>query len=81
MQFYKCVQKKERMIKDEMLASQGGTIASRYSRFEPRKEAVKMINEKFGTDIKVSYYDGVPSDEKESEVDEDVSIYDVSNYT
>ena len=40
-----------------------------------------MINEKFGTDIKVSYYDGVPSDEKESEVNEDVSIYDVSNYT
>ena len=75
--------KKERMIKDEMLASQGGTIASRYSRFEPRKKAVKMINEKFGTDIKVSYYDGVPSDEKEkeSEVDEDVSIYDVSTYS
>ena len=30
-------QKKERMIQDEMTASLGGTIASRYSRFEPRQ--------------------------------------------
>ena len=37
-------QKKERNIKDEVLASQGGTIASRYSRFEPRQKAIKMIN-------------------------------------
>ena len=60
-----------------MLASQGGTIASRYSRFEPRKEAVKLINEKFGTDIKVRYYDGVPSEpKKESEDDVNVSLYD-----
>ena len=60
-----------------MLASQGGTIASRYSRFEPRKKAVKLINEKFGTDIKVRYYDGVPSEpKKESEDDVNVSLYD-----
>lgn len=71
------IAKKERLIKDEMLASQGGTIASRYSRFEPRKKAVKLINEKFGTDIKVRYYDGVPSEpKKESEDDVNVSLYD-----
>ena len=58
-------QKKERNISDEIQAMQGGTIASRYSRFEPRKKAVNMINEKFGTDIEVKYYDGVPSTEKE----------------
>ena len=71
-------QKKERLIKDEMSASQGGTIASRFSRFEPRKRAIDEINSMFGTNIEVSYYDGEPSTEQdiieESEVDEDVSI-------
>lgn len=54
-------QKKERNIKDEIAASQGGTIASRFSRFEPRKKAVEMINKKFGTNISVQYYDGILS--------------------
>lgn len=58
-------QKKERNIKDEVLASQGGTIASRYSRFEPRQKAIKLINEKFGTNINVRYYDGIPTSEKD----------------
>lgn len=71
-------QKKERNIKDEVFASQGGTVASRYSRFEPRKKAIEEINEKFGTNIKVKYYDGIPTSEKEEiedtemEVEEDV---------
>lgn len=71
-------QKKERNIKDEVVTSQGGTVASRYSRFEPRKKAIEEINEKFGTDIKVKYYDGIPTSEKEEiedtemEVEEDV---------
>lgn len=68
-------QKKERNIKDEVVASQGGTVASRYSRFEPRKKAIEEINEKFDTNIKVKYYDGVPTSEKEDtemEVEEDV---------
>ena len=60
-------QKKERNIKDEINAMQGGTIASRFSRFEPRQKAIKLINEKFGTDIKVKYYDGVPTTEEEFE--------------
>lgn len=58
-------QKKERNIKDEINAMQGGTIASRYSRFEPRKKAIEQINEKFGTNIEVEYYDGLPSTSKE----------------
>lgn len=58
-------QKKERNISDEIQAMQGGTIASRYSRFEPRKKAVNLINEKFGTNIEVKYYDGIPTSEKE----------------
>lgn len=58
-------QKKERNIKDEIYAMQGGTIASRYSRFEPRQRAVEEINRKFGTKIEVKYYDGIPTSEKE----------------
>ena len=72
-------EKKERNIKDEIQAMQGGTIASRFSRFEPRKKAIDMINKKFGTNIEVKYYDGIPSslkdfedEEKEMEVDENV---------
>ena len=58
-------QKKERNIKDEIYAMQGGTIASRYSRFEPRQRAVEEINKKFDTNIEVRYYDGIPTSEKE----------------
>lgn len=67
-------QKKERMIKDEMSASQGGTIASRFSRFEPRKRAIDEINKKFGTNIEVSYYDGEPTTEEVKELIEEVDF-------
>lgn len=71
-------QKKERNITDEIQAMQGGTVASRYSRFEPRKKAIDLINEKFGTDIKVKYYDGIPSslDEFEEKIDNEEDIED-----
>ena len=58
-------QKKERVIVDEMTASQGGTIASRYSRFEPRAKSIKEINKKWGLNIDVRYYDGEPSTKEE----------------
>lgn len=60
-------QKKERNISDEIQAMQGGTIASRYSRFNPREKAVKQINEKWGYNIEVEYYDGLPTTLKELE--------------
>lgn len=69
-------QKKERNIKDEVIASQGGTVASRYSRFEPRKKAIEEINEKFGTNIKVKYYDGIPTSEKEEIEDTEMEVED-----
>lgn len=78
-------QKKERLIQDEMTASLGGTIASRYSRYEPRLRAIKEINKKFDTDIKVKYYDGIPTSEKEVEgiINEEVdkNVVSVSNNT
>ena len=49
------IQKKERLITDEVTRNQGGTVASRYSRLESRREAVKKINAMFGTSIEVNY--------------------------
>lgn len=49
------IQKKERLITDEVTRNQGGTIASRYSRLESRRKAVKKINKMFGTSIEVNY--------------------------
>ena len=49
------IQKKERLITDEVTRNQGGTIASRYSRLESRREAAKKINAMFGTNIEVNY--------------------------
>lgn len=49
------IQKKERMITDEVTRNQGGVIASRYSRLEARRQACKQINEMFGTEIWCDY--------------------------
>ena len=68
-------QKRERVIVDEMTASQGGTIASRFSRFEPRKRAVEQINKKWNINLEVQYYDGEPSTIEERSKD----VRDVSN--
>lgn len=65
------IQKKERLITDEVTRNQGGTIASRYSRLQSRREAVDKINALFGTNIEVNYredfqqidFDGESSDD------------------
>lgn len=49
------VQKRERLITDEVTRNQGGTIASRYSRLNSRREAARKINAMFGTNIQVNY--------------------------
>ena len=49
--------KKERMITDEVTKGHGGTIASRYSRLESRRQACEKINKMFGTNISVDYRD------------------------
>lgn len=61
------VQKKERNIRDEIIASQGGTIASRFSRFKPREKAIKEIEKKFGVKLELEYYDGLPTTIEEAE--------------
>lgn len=49
------VVKKERMITDEVTRNMGGTVASRYSRLESRRQACEKINEMFGLNITVDY--------------------------
>ena len=61
------LQKKERMISDEVNRLQGGTIASRYSRLEARKQACAQINEMFGLNIDCDFRDDVV---KSSDLDE-----------
>lgn len=78
------VQKKERNIRDEIMTSQGGTIASRYNRFEPRDKAVALINKKWGLSMSVEFYDGLPTslqDIEEIGGEEDVYISNVADTT
>lgn len=49
------ITKRERLVTDEVNRSQGGTIASRNSRLEARRDAVEKINKMFNTNIEVSF--------------------------
>ena len=49
------IQKKERLLNDEVSRSMGGVIASRYSRLEMRRQAADEINKMFGLNIEVNY--------------------------
>lgn len=70
------VVKKERMITDEVARNQGGTIASRYSRLESRRQACKQINEMFGLDIWVNYREDFQDiEEQENENEEEEKEY------
>ena len=51
------IQKKERLVSDEVVRSQGGTIASRYSRLQARRDACEKINQIFGLNVEVDYRD------------------------
>ena len=48
-------QKKERLLQDEVQRNMGGTIASRYSRLEARRQAANEINKMFGLNIDVNF--------------------------
>lgn len=75
-------QKKERNISDEINMMQGGTIASRYTRFDSREKAINEINKKWNLNVEVGYYDGIPTTEKEDDYnDEYDDSMDDSNVT
>ena len=70
------VQKKERLITDEVSRNMGGVIASRYSRLNARQQACEQINKLFGLNVSCEYrddyreLDGKPLNETESESEE-----------
>lgn len=67
------VVKKERMITDEVTRNQGGTVASRYSRLESRRQACKQINEMFELNIWVDYredFQDIEEQQNENEMEE-----------
>lgn len=73
------VQKKERLITDEVSRNMGGVIASRYSRLNARQNACEKINKMFGLNVWCEYRDDyrdldeledVTDDEQEPEVKE-----------
>ena len=48
-------QKKERLVSDEVIRNMGGTIASRYTRLEIRREACDKIKKMFNVEVGVDY--------------------------
>ena len=52
-------QKKERLISDEVVRNMGGTIASRNSGLDMRKQACDEINRMFGLNVSVKFNDDI----------------------
>jgi len=63
--------KKERLITDEAIRNNGGTVASRYSRLEARRQACKQINEMFGLDIGCNFREDYRELDDEIDVEDD----------
>ena len=51
------IQKRERLLNDEVARNMGGTMSSRYSRIQARQQACEQINRMFGLNIWVEYKD------------------------
>ena len=56
------IQKKERVISDEVSRSIGGTMASRYAILQSRQQAIDKINKMFDLNIKISFRDSDEDD-------------------
>lgn len=65
------IQKKERLVTDEVVRNQGGTIASRYTRLEMRRQCVEQINKMFGLDIEVRYRQDFREVDSETMIDDE----------
>lgn len=53
------IQKKERMITDEVTRTQGGTFANRFAFLDCRVRAFDLANKKFGCDVQVEFNEDV----------------------
>ena len=63
-------EKKERLVANEAVLSQGGTLASRSSRLSMRKKACEEINRMFGLNIDVEYNPDLAVDEQQDDINE-----------
>lgn len=52
------IEKRERLVSDEVSKALGGTISNRYAYIEMRQQAADKVNKMFGTDIQVKFRDG-----------------------
>lgn len=68
------INKRSQVVSDEVLRSQGGTIASRFSRYDARAEGFRRVNAMFDLDIKVEFRNTTDNfhgeDMKEEEINE-----------
>lgn len=72
------IQKRERMVVDEAIQTQGSVVASRYSRLNARKQACKQINQMFGLNVDCRFRETEPNykQEKFFEETEDEEVID-----
>ena len=66
-------QKKERLVSDEVIRNMGGTVASRYDRLVPRREAAEKINDMFGLKISVDFRDDYRQTDDENMIGDETS--------
>lgn len=70
------IQKKERLITDEVQRNQGGTLASRLSRLKARQQACEEINRMFGLDIWCDYNEEISFTSVEPTLQEEGDLYE-----
>lgn len=66
-------QKRERMVSDEVSRSQGGTVASRYSRLNARRQACEQINKMFGLNIDCDFREDYQFSEEVMDFTKDIA--------
>lgn len=71
------LQKKERLIKDEVQRNSGGTISSRFARLSARKQACDQINRMFGLNLDVSVREDI--EQANTNIPETVPPLEVNN--
>lgn len=70
------LQKKERVITDEVTRSMGGTFASRYAVLSSRQQAIDKINSMFNLDIQIKFKDPDEDTTIDTENESDDNIID-----
>lgn len=70
------IQKKERLITDEVQRNQGGTLASRLSRLNARRKACDEINRMFGLNITCDYNEEITNIPTEPKLGEEGDFYE-----